>query len=90
MHNRVYPIRALNFSQFLIYYAPEKNITREKWLTYAHHAASRCPLNPQPGMKHFQIQILPQIYCGYMLVLGFRPGTIPSWRFDFHLKVERY
>jgi hypothetical protein len=25
-----------------------------------------------------------------MLVLGFRPRTIPSWSFNVHLKVELY
>jgi hypothetical protein len=88
MHNSVYPIRALNFSQFLLNYTSEKNITWEKWLTHAHHTAPCCPLNPQSGMKHLQIQILPQICRSNMLVLGFRPGTIPSWRFDFHFKVN--
>jgi hypothetical protein len=41
-------------------------------------------------MKHFHIQILPQICCSNMLVLGLRPGTIPSLSFDFHLKVQQH
>jgi hypothetical protein len=62
----------------------------EKRLTHAHHTAPCRPLNPQPRMKHFQLQILPQIGCSNMFMLGFRPGTVPSWRFNFHLKVERF
>jgi hypothetical protein len=66
----------------------EKNVTREKRLAHPDHPPARCPLNPQPGMKNLQIQILPQIRGDDMLMLGLRPRTIPSWRFDVHLEVE--
>jgi hypothetical protein len=84
MHQAVDAVRVLNFVQALFKHAPDKNITRKQRLQHPHHTTLRCPLDPQLGLEHLQIQILAQVRRRKMFVFWLCPRTIPSWISGLH------
>jgi hypothetical protein len=78
------PVRVFDFVQTVLNHTMNKQISRKKRLHHSHNPSPRSPLQPQPGMKYFEVQVLAQVRGGDGLMLRLRACAVPGWTFNLH------
>ncbi len=68
----------LDVIHLLLQHASDENVAGKQRFDHAHDAPLGRPFNPQPRMKHLQIEVLSQICRRDMLMLAFCADAIPG------------